>query len=1200
MNTKIYIGENVEVVISPTQSTTTTNFNMIDLYNDETINLTSKLSDIEKLSNVFTDFTNTFTIPATENNSNLFRHYYDIDIYNTFNANIRVLGYLEIDTFPLRYGKIQLESINLKSGRPESYKITFYGGLVQLTDLFDDDTIDRLDFDEEGNKVRDVLGQYNFDYTETNIIQSLNKSFKGGDIITPLISYTDRDWNIGTGDTTDISILIGTIRSRELKQAIRIIRLIEGIESKYNISFSRNFFGKAVFNNLFMWLNGRNTNSFYFDFDTPLTIQGLPPSPGMQGYLPSIDLLTDIVSVEMFDVPSRADSFILVMYWPFNSNGNLRGIYDTSFNVTITLEDQRPGREGNIIYNVIRSFENTDLHYENVDFSASALGMDFVTPLQFKIKMSFNVPVIWDTFRLGLQFTYLPPNDNFLYEYRSDNGDSRSISISNIVPNMKVIDFIQGIMKMFKLVIRPLTGSNFYVDTLDGYYSNGSLLDITGYTDFEDVLVERPLIYREIKYKFEKTNNVAGKKFRSIYDPTNDEIGYGDLKARYASVETKDILEVKLPFENMMFDRITRSSSPTSEQSGVQTNVLIGQSISPNDDYTQFTPNNSKPILFFNNGVQELDTPIYFRFSSSIPVVLNSSYVIGNTDDLLLNQVTNAINWGAEIDPWHNTTIYNSLFNNYWKNWIDTIYSLKQRKFSFTCYLPPRFIEELSLNDRIIIGSHRYKINDYTLNLNDGKTKLNLIVDIYDNYEQLESLFTGSVFNWSGFYNYLYFTDFTNANEDGSYFLYGSFITYNGVTTSRVIKIRKDGLQDTTFNANLGGPNSEPYAGMRLYRYNNDSLLVAGYYSSYNGVSGFGIRKLHPNGTIDTSLTPRTFGAAGGFRYTTKCEVQQDGKIVLAGLFASYDGNGSRCLVRVNTDGSYDNTLVVGSTGFNNTTMDVIVNQDNSMYVSGYFTSYKGTTCNGIVKLTATGSIDSSFVLGTGFSPSGTGNSYYLLPTYDNSNSVYVCGDTMTSYKGATAGRVIKLTSTGTIDTSFNVGTGVTSGQIYFIRYTENNERICLSGSFSQFNGQTTNNVVIVNLDGSIYQTFPQTNYDLTYNVGNDVYGTDKVTYQLTKLTSDLQLQIYTSYIEVNVGSKYYGIDITSNSDWTMTKMDLGWGTDWIDLLTPNGSGNTELQIYIKDKTSQTAPQLNQDRVMGIKVKSGDIEKWITIRQKGL
>ena len=83
-----------------------------------------------------------------------------------------------------------------------------------------------------------------------------------------------------------------------------------------------------------------------------------------------------------------------------------------------------------------------------------------------------------------------------------------------------------------------------------------------------------------------------------------------------------------------------------------------------------------------------------------------------------------------EIDPWHRTEITQSLYNNFWSNWIATIYSTKQRKFKFEGYLPPRYIQELSLNDRLIIGQNRYKISDYTIDLVTGKTTFNLFNDI--------------------------------------------------------------------------------------------------------------------------------------------------------------------------------------------------------------------------------------------------------------------------------------------------------------------------------------------------------------------------------------------------------------------------------------------------------------------------------------
>ncbi len=84
-------------------------YKKLDLFEDENISLTSKLSDIEKLSNVFTDFSDSFTIPASATNNQVFKHYYDFDIDNSFNANIRIPAYIEIDTIPFRFGEFQLE-----------------------------------------------------------------------------------------------------------------------------------------------------------------------------------------------------------------------------------------------------------------------------------------------------------------------------------------------------------------------------------------------------------------------------------------------------------------------------------------------------------------------------------------------------------------------------------------------------------------------------------------------------------------------------------------------------------------------------------------------------------------------------------------------------------------------------------------------------------------------------------------------------------------------------------------------------------------------------------------------------------------------------------------------------------------------------------------------------------------------------------
>lgn len=711
-------------------------YNELDLYSDENIEFTSKLSDIEKLSNVFTDFSNSFTVPATPNNNKLFKHYYDVDNDNTFNANIRVNGYLEVDSFPLRFGKIQLEGIKLVDFQPSSYKITFYGGLIQLTDLLGDDTLNQLDYDKEivnGRdtfvKVRDFLSRYDFEYNSTNFIKSFNSpNFKGGNIITPLIAYADRDWNYGTNDTFDISTTNGAILDNELLQAIRIMRIIEAIEAKYGLTFSREFLGGANFNNLFMWLN--NVTDTPLSDEIPMELNNtLSDSGSWSGPNVTIDDFIKIDTTDNFitlfvpKIGTTVRDFKDIEYWVRTIVDNR----DVAGKFRVTARD----------YDTNEVLGVSEIKDTNDTTSTVSLKLiykqrvsDYTMRIKFSIELStttsFNLRVIINAF-ITPSTTGPAYSDRIRHTLPNTQTVAANRSVAKLIPNMKVIEFIQGIMKMFKLIIRPITANSFYLNTLDGYYGDGKLLNITQYVDNKSVQIDRPMIYKDINFKFQKTNNVLGKKFRETQD-IFDELGYGDLRSKYPLIETKDTLDVTLPFENMLFERM--SVLAPSPNAGDITNLMIGQSITSSDNIT-YKKNKSKPILFFNNGIADtVKYPIKLKFGTTTSVQ-SYFHLVGNTNDELLDQVTDTINWGAEIDPWHNQVVANSLYQNYWSNWVETIYSLKQRKFTFDANLPPRYIEELSLNDRIIIDNNRYKINDYKINLTNGKTKFTLFNDIY-------------------------------------------------------------------------------------------------------------------------------------------------------------------------------------------------------------------------------------------------------------------------------------------------------------------------------------------------------------------------------------------------------------------------------------------------------------------------------------
>ena len=101
----------------------------LDLFDDEQIEVNSTIQNIQDISKVYSDFSQSFTVPATPNNNQVFSHWYNNDVAThngaTFDVNIRKEAKIDINLTPFRSGKIQLEKVELKKGKPENYQLTF-------------------------------------------------------------------------------------------------------------------------------------------------------------------------------------------------------------------------------------------------------------------------------------------------------------------------------------------------------------------------------------------------------------------------------------------------------------------------------------------------------------------------------------------------------------------------------------------------------------------------------------------------------------------------------------------------------------------------------------------------------------------------------------------------------------------------------------------------------------------------------------------------------------------------------------------------------------------------------------------------------------------------------------------------------------------------------------------------------------------
>ena len=290
------------------------------------------------------------------------------------------------------------------------------------------------------------------------------------------------------------------------------------------------------------------------------------------------------------------------------------------------------------------------------------------------------------------------------------------------------------------------------------------------------------------------------------------------------------------------------------------------------------------------------------------------------------------------------------------------------------------------------------------------------------------------------------------------------------------------GSLDPSFNTadvnnSLMGANSLVLA---LAEFPDGKLLVGGQFSRFNNQTALGIVKLNTDGSIDASFNPGTGISSDGVTVNTSIDdfaIQPDGKIIVVGQFQTFNGQPFKRIVRLNADGSIDSNFNVGL-GFNSSAFEVELQPDGKILVGGYFGYYNNITTGALARLNADGTLDTSFN-SVGANTSGANN--YIQEVVLLNDGKILIGGVFTSYNGVSVTRIARLNANGSLDTTFNTGTGA---DFWVESITPmNSGKYLVSGTFSTFNGQPFNRFVMLNADGSIDTSFFNTNN--TSNNGN-------------------------------------------------------------------------------------------------------------------
>lgn len=383
----------------------------------------------------------------------------------------------------------------------------------------------------------------------------------------------------------------------------------------------------------------------------------------------------------------------------------------------------------------------------------------------------------------------------------------------------------------------------------------------------------------------------------------------------------------------------------------------------------------------------------------------------------------------------------------------------------------------------------------------------------------------------SGFSSYVYSM---LEQPDGKIILAGSFNSYNDTVRPTIIRIYPNGVIDHTFDA--GSDNFNNVSSSKLQP--DGKILLAGSFTTFHGITANGIVRLNPDGSVDNTFNTGT-GAGAGNSLAVHV-LQPDGKIILGGNDLTYNNTAVGNIFRINSDGSLDNT-------FNNVYINqigaiVFRQSDGTYYLIGRFNSVNDQPMNHVALLDQNGQLNPAFNSPIGF------NNVDLLRGYIQADDKIIIYGNFTSYNGNVRNRILRLNPDGSLDTTFDLSDGADN----WIQAVDEQspDRLLVAGKFDYFKNETKNDITrIINCSPFVQDNYVTACETYFWAENNDTYiisglyskvfvmsnGCDSiVNLHLTIThTSPVSVNMYVQPSDVNDCVGVLAIHTTGNADFT-------------------------------------------------------------------
>ena len=642
----------------------------VDLFGDETIQLTRQIKELQDLSNAHTDFTQQFTIPSTPTNDPIFQNYFDENILlDGWNAFLKLDAAIYIHGLPVFDGCIELTGVEFKNGLPRQYNIVFYGQSKKAIADWGEKILNEVDW-----------SAYNHTVSYANVVSSW-----AGGLLSGKIMYPIADWHLGMQyckvPVVENNLYDQGLSVNDLRPAILLKEMVTACFDDIGYTISGSLFDKDNFTDLYV---------------IPQNAAGPIQNPNNEDAKIDVNYASPVTFAQQ--VGGHTAIFDTETSDPLNKYDNTTGIYTIPYNGQYTARISGTVTTGTTwIYLLSSSGYNT--FRLNSQTGAIDLQFTFNANINDQIRI-IVVPVNGSVTIASFQWeiTQVP--------FGIENS---TMDMAVVMPQIKVGDFIQKFLKTYNAILVPVSDTEFELHNIDDYYADGSTKNWTEYIDITDIRHEKMPIPGRITMQHTEAEDQANVAFKSLNNRN-----YGSIDVSPEVDFSADELNIETPFS--VFTPAVIREVDTKGQLVGETDLQIPVVLDADNKGIK-----ADLWLYYYVGFTSTSDSWKLNNTDQFSYPLISSYA-----DYPTASGDFSLAFGLETTLSGDTPT-NTMYVEFWRAYLSRLYSSKSRVVYLDAVLPVGEWLNLQMNDTIAVSSNYYKIQSIEYDMLAERAKLVLI-----------------------------------------------------------------------------------------------------------------------------------------------------------------------------------------------------------------------------------------------------------------------------------------------------------------------------------------------------------------------------------------------------------------------------------------------------------------------------------------